>query len=103
MFHRFHLLMENADNKNIMLALPVKNGVSLVIVTANPIGYFGARISHERRAGQELKSALQMVGISISLYGAKSKQGVFVDSGEIFYRKIRQLIHGAAASPGRQC
>jgi hypothetical protein len=46
MSHRFHLLMEYPDDKNILLAPPVKNGVSLVIVTANPICDFLALMPH---------------------------------------------------------
>jgi len=37
MSHWLHLLVEHPDNKNTVLTLPVENGVSLVIVTANPI------------------------------------------------------------------
>jgi len=48
MSHRFHLLMEDPDDKNTGLTPPVKNGVPSVIVTANPIGDLLTLMPHER-------------------------------------------------------
>src|SRR5690606_16683862 len=63
---------------------------------------FRALMPHERRIGQNTKDALQLIGISVSLASPKVKQGIFVDSCEIFCRKIGQLIHCVSVSPGRQ-
>jgi hypothetical protein len=40
--------MEYPDNKNTGLTPPIKNGMSLVIVTANPSGDLLTLMPHER-------------------------------------------------------
>jgi hypothetical protein len=52
MSHRFHLLMEYSDYKNVVFTLPVKYGVSLVIMAPDVFGDLGARMSHKRRTGE---------------------------------------------------
>lgn len=102
MNHRLHLLMEYPDDKNTGLTPSVKNGVPLVIVAANPIGDLLTHMPHERRAGQEVKGALQVIGVVIGLASTKVKQGIFVDSSEILRRKFGELIQDVSASPVRQ-
>ena len=68
--------MEYSDNKNILLTLPVKNGVPLVIMTAYTICDFLALIPHSWRTGQEAKGALQAVGVIVGLENTEVKQGM---------------------------
>ncbi len=46
MSQRIHLLMEDPNDKNIVLTLSVKDGVLLVIMAANPTGNFQILTSH---------------------------------------------------------
>lgn len=94
MVHRLHLPMKNSDHENILRTWPVKNGVLLVVVTPHTFRDVGALTSHERGSGQESKSAFQVIGIIVSLLRTKIKKGVFVNSCEIGYGEVGQLIHG---------
>lgn len=102
MSHRLHLLMEYSNHKNVMFTLPVKYGMSLVIVASHSIGDVVALIAHQWRTGEETQGALQVIGVCVSLVSTEIKQGVFVYRCKILYRKIRQFIHGVSVSPARQ-
>ena len=102
MSHRLHLLMEYSNHKNVMFTLPVKYGMSLVIVASHSIGDVVALIAHQWRTGEETQGTLQVIGVCVSLVSTEIKQGVFVYRCKIIYRKIRQLIHGVSVSPAWQ-
>jgi len=103
MSHRVHLLMEYPDDKNIGLTYPVKNSVSLVIMTANTLSDTLALMPHQWRVRQEIKNSLHIISVSIGLENTKVQQGIFIDGGEILRRKSGKFIQGASASPVRQC
>jgi len=84
--HWLHLLMKYADYKNILFTRPIKNCVSLVVMTANPSCDFRTLMSHFRRVAQETKGGFQLIGVSIGLMGAKFEQGILVDGCEILCR-----------------
>lgn len=102
MFHRLHLLVEYSDDENIVFALPIKNGVSLVVVTANAVCDCLALMPHQWGVCQKTQGVIQIVGVSVGLVGAKVEEGVFVDSSEVFSGKPGELIHRAFSSPGPQ-
>lgn len=102
MFYRLHLLVEYPDDENIVCALSVKNGVSLVVVTANAVCDCLALMPHLWGAGQKAQGVIQIVGVSVGLVGTEVKQGIFVDGSEVFSSKPGELIHRAFSSPGPQ-
>tara|TARA_R110002110_G_scaffold107320_1_gene268431 strand:- start:170 stop:379 length:210 start_codon:yes stop_codon:yes gene_type:complete len=69
-----------------VLTPTVKNGVTLVIVTADPNCDLLALIPHERRAGQKTKGALQVIGIGVGLTSIKVEQCIFVNRFEVLCR-----------------
>jgi hypothetical protein len=88
MLHRFHLLMQYSDHKNIVFTFSVKNGVPLVIMPTYPKSYFRTVMSHEWGAVKEVKGIFQLAGVYVCLTNTKVKQCIFIDSCEILHSKL---------------
>jgi len=80
--------MQDSDHENAVFALPIKDGVVLVIMAAYRICNFREFMSHQRRTGQKFQDSVQFVGIGVSLKNFKMQQGALVDSCKIFCRQV---------------